>query len=88
MGRLVITHSSYINGLLEWGKLLAKAKGIKTVTPGIIGRTRGKVNKLTFRLSRKTQWGFKVIARNGSSYQEVYIVTELKTTEFQKLLKI
>tara|TARA_Y100001968_G_scaffold321814_2_gene356871 strand:- start:92 stop:361 length:270 start_codon:yes stop_codon:yes gene_type:complete len=87
MGRLVITHSTYIEGLLEWGKKISNQKGIKTVTPGLIGRTKGKVNKLTFRLSRKTNQGYKLIARNKKSFQEVYIVSNLDIIEFKNLVK-
>tara|TARA_Y100001968_G_scaffold130645_1_gene119234 strand:- start:760 stop:1029 length:270 start_codon:yes stop_codon:yes gene_type:complete len=87
MGRLVITHSTYIEGLLKWGKKICDQKGIKTVTPGLIGRTKGKVNKLTFRVCRKTDNGYKLIARNKKSFQEIYIVSNLDTAEFKNLVE-
>tara|TARA_B100000700_G_scaffold247991_1_gene277668 strand:+ start:201 stop:470 length:270 start_codon:yes stop_codon:yes gene_type:complete len=87
MGRLVITHSTYIEGLLKWGQTICNQNGIKTVTPGLIGRTKGKVNKLTFRVSRKTDNGYKIIARNKKSFQEIYIVSNLDTIEFKNLVE-
>ena len=86
MGRLVITHSTYIDGLVKWGESIAKRSGIKTVTPGVIGRTKGSVEKLVFRITRQTKNGYKLIARNKKSYQEVYIVSDLEIKEFRNLL--
>ena len=88
MGRLVLTHSTYLEGLKKWGHQVSKLKGIKTVTPGTIGKTRGKVSRLTIRLSRRTPIGFKLIARNGSTYQEVYIVSDLGIDEFKTLIGV
>ena len=37
MGRLVITHSTYLEGLIPLLKALAREGGINTVTPPVIG---------------------------------------------------
>ncbi len=78
MGRVVITHSSYIKGLLPWLKCLAKEDGIKTVTPATIKRVRGRSPTLQLRLSTTTRAGYKLIARLGSTAQEVFVVTHLE----------
>ena len=87
MARLVLTHSTYIDGLLKWAKKLSKKEGIKTITPGVIGRTKGRVNNLTIRITRETREGFKLIARNGNCFQEIYIVTSLCYSEIKELLE-
>lgn len=86
MGRIVLTHSTYIDGLIKWAKSFSNKEGIKTITPGVLGRTKRRVNQLTIRISRDTREGFKLIARNGNSYQEIYIVTRLKYSEIKELL--
>ena len=86
MARIVLTHSSYIDGLIKWAKSISNNEGIKTITPGIIGRTKGRVNQLTIRITRDTREGFKLIARNGNCYQEIYLVTNLNYHEIKELL--
>ena len=86
MGRVVLTHSTYIDGLIESAKLLAKDKRIKTVIPGVIGKTRGKTNKLIIRISRETKEGYKLIARKGTTYQEIFIVTDLTENALKTIL--
>ena len=87
MGRLVHTHSTYIDGLIKWLKVLQKTKGIKTITPGVITSTRGRSGLLSLKISRKIVGGFKVIARKGSLVQEIYIVTELSKTMLEADIK-
>ena len=86
MGRVVLTHSTYLEGLIEWSKRLAKNENIKTITPGVIGRTKGSTDKLKIRITRKVIGGFKLIARKGSSFQEVYVVTKLDSNQLIKLI--
>tara|TARA_Y100001968_G_C18955150_1_gene524997 strand:+ start:69 stop:329 length:261 start_codon:yes stop_codon:yes gene_type:complete len=86
MGRVVLTHSTYIDGLVNWAKKLAKHEEIQTITPGAIGRTRANSSKFLIRVSRKLNSGYKLIARKGKSYQEIYIVTGLKYEDLLKLI--
>ncbi len=87
MGRLVLTHSTYIDGLIKWGKRVAKNKSIKTLTPGVIGKTKGLSENLDIRITRKTLGGYKLVARKGSMYQEIYIVTSLSEDDLKKIIK-
>jgi hypothetical protein len=41
MGRLVITHSTYIEGLIPVLRKLALEPGIDTITPAVISRVQG-----------------------------------------------
>ena len=87
MGRLVVNHSTYIDGLLLKLKKLSKLDGIRTVTPGVISTTKGKVNQLTIKKSTRIRGGFKLIARRGSSVQEIFIITNLNESEVVKILE-
>ena len=86
MGRLVLNHSTYIEGLIPILEKLALDINIKTVTPAIISRSKGRSPKLIIRLSVKTISGYKAIARKGKTAQEVFITTNLNKDELKKLL--
>ena len=60
---------------------------IKTVTPAIISRVRGRSSKLLIRLSVKTISGYKAIARKGKTAQEVFISTDLSKEELKQIIE-
>ena len=86
MGRLVLNHSTNIEGLIPILQKLAQNKNIKTITPAVISRSRGKSSKLTIRLSVKTINGYKAIARKGKTAQEVFISTDLSKDELKQII--
>ena len=86
MGRLVKTHSTYIEGLIPWLKQLSKQEGISTVTPGEIRRSRGKAEGLQIRISIPIKGGFKLISRKGNVVQEVFVTTHLDIDLVQELI--
>ena len=88
MGRVVLNHSTNIEGLIPVLKKLALNQSINTVTPAIISRARGRSSKLVIRLSVKTINGYKAIARKGKTAQEVFISTDLSKDELKKLLDV
>ena len=88
MGRLVLNHSTNLEGLIPILKKLALNINIKTVTPAAIARVRGKSSKLTIRLSVKTINGYKAIARKGNTAQEVFISTELSKNELKEIIDL
>ncbi|MFM7264444.1 MAG: DUF2103 domain-containing protein [Cyanobium sp.] len=75
MGRVVITHSTYLEGLIPLLRQLAKAEGIDTVTPAVISRVRGRSPSLRLRVSAPILGGYKLVARRGGSAQEVFVIT-------------
>jgi hypothetical protein len=77
MGRLVITHSTYIEGLIPVLRRLVAERDIDTVTPAVISRVRGRAPGLQLRISTPITGGHKLVARRGSSAQEVFVVTPL-----------
>ena len=88
MGRVVLNHSTHIEGLITVLQKLAANINIKTVTPAIISSVRGRSSKLIIRVSIKTINGYKAIARKGKTAQEVFISTDLSKDELKKLLDI
>ena len=86
MGRLVITHSTYLEGLIPLLKKLADEAGIETVTPAVICRVRGRCIGLRLRISTPITGGFKLVARRGTSAQEVFVVTAWERQRLQEHL--
>ena len=87
MGRLVLNHSTNIEGLIPILQKLAKNTNIKTITPGVISRVRGRSSKLIIRLSVKTISGYKAIARKGKTAQEVFISTDLSKNQLKEMIE-
>jgi len=75
MGRVVTTHSTYLEGLIPVLRALATQPGIDTVTPAVICRVKGRSPQLRLKISTPITGGFKVMARRGSSAQEVFVIT-------------
>jgi hypothetical protein len=87
MGRVVITHSTYVEGLIPVLQALARQPGIDTITPAVIARVRGRSPKLQLRISAPINGGHKLVARRGSSVQEVFVVTGLSAESLRPLLE-
>ena len=88
LGRLVLNHSTNIEGLIPILQKLALDINIKTITPAVISRARGKSSKLIIRLSVKTINGYKAIARKGKTAQEIFISTDLSKDELKQIIDI
>ena len=86
LGRVVITHSTYVDGLIPWLKNLAKDRRIQTITPAVINRVKGRSPTLQLRVSTPIRGGYKLMARKGSSVQEVFVVTELEQSQLQQVV--
>jgi len=87
MGRLVLNHSTFVDGLKKVLQKLAKLESIQTVTPAIIGKVKGRSPNLQLRISVPITGGFKLIARKGQTAQEVFIITELSKEDLRKELE-
>ena len=86
MGRLVQTHSTYIEGLILILKKLKVDQNIKTIIPGVISRVKGNSHCLKIKVTRKIRGGYKLIVRKGRSGQELYITTNYKQDELEQLI--
>ncbi|MGE5658692.1 MAG: DUF2103 domain-containing protein [Actinomycetota bacterium] len=82
-GRLVWNHSTHIPGLIPILERLTYKNGIQTITPGVIGKVKGHIPHLTLRVSVPIRGGFKLIARQGKTVQEVFILTSLSQTDLE-----
>ncbi|MBR8826847.1 MAG: metal-binding protein [Gomphosphaeria aponina SAG 52.96 = DSM 107014] len=82
-GRLVWNHSTHIPGLIPILEKLITYQGIQTVTPGVIGRANGHCPQMKLRVSVPILGGYKVIARQGKTVQEVFIITDLSQEELE-----
>ncbi|MDJ0689690.1 MAG: DUF2103 domain-containing protein [Xenococcaceae cyanobacterium MO_188.B32] len=82
-GRLVWNHSTHLPGLIPLLEKLITFQGIHTVTPGEIRRVRGHCPKLRLRISVPIRGGYKVIARQGKTVQEVFIITPLSQIDLE-----
>jgi hypothetical protein len=77
-GRLVWNHSTHLPGLIPILEKLLICPGITTITPGRIKSARGRCPQLTLRISVPIRGGYKAIARQGKTVQEVFILTILE----------
>ncbi|MBE9173519.1 hypothetical protein IQ216_10680 [Cyanobium sp. LEGE 06143] len=86
MGRVVVTHSTYLEGLIPLLRRLARLPRIDTVTPAVISRVKGRSPNLRLRVSTPIRGGHKLVARRGSSAQEVFVVTSCSGEQLQALV--
>ncbi|MDJ0660285.1 MAG: DUF2103 domain-containing protein [Crocosphaera sp.] len=86
-GRLVWNHSTHLDGLIPVLEKLINCTGINTVTPGVISRAKGHCPHLKLRVSVPIRGGYKAIARQGKTVQEVFIVTDLSQKELESAIK-
>ncbi len=86
-GRLVWNHSTHLDGLIPVLEKLIKVTGIGTVTPGVISRAKGHCPHLKLRVSVPIRGGYKAIARQGKTVQEVFIVTDLSQKDLESAIK-
>jgi hypothetical protein len=82
-GRLVWNHSTHIPGLIPVLERLLPYTGIQTITPAVLGRAKSHSPQLQLKVSVPIRGGFKVIARAGKSFQEVFILTNLSKEELE-----
>lgn len=65
---------------------LTRSTGIQTITPAVIGRAKSHSPQLQLKVSVPIRGGFKVIARAGKTFQEVFILTSLSKEELAEAI--
>ncbi|MBV9385519.1 MAG: DUF2103 domain-containing protein [Chroococcidiopsidaceae cyanobacterium CP_BM_ER_R8_30] len=83
-GRLVWNHSTHIPGLIPILERLTQQDCIQTITPGVIGRVKGHCPQMQLRVSVPIRGGFKLIARQGKTVQEVFVLTSLSQDKLEE----
>ena len=76
-----------MEGLIPWLQSLAAEKEIKTITPAVINRVKGRSPLLQLRVSTAIRGGFKLVARRGNTVQEVFVVTQLGKEQLEAVLE-
>lgn len=84
--RLVITHSTYIPGLIKLLEKLACCPEIQTITPAAISRVNSNSPRLRLKVSVPIQGGHKLIARQRKSAQEVFVITQWSKAELEQAI--
>ena len=84
--RLVITHSTYIPGLIKLLEKLALCPEIKTITPAVISRVKSNSPRLRLKVSVPIAGGHKLIARKSRSAQEVFVITQWSKVELEQAI--
>lgn len=87
-GRLVWNHSTHIPGLIPILERLCQQNGITTITPAVIGRVKGHAPQMKLRVSVPIRGGYKIIARQGKTVQEVFILTHLSQDELENAIAV
>jgi len=82
-GRIVWNHSTHLPGLIPILERLTYFEGISTITPAVIGNTKSNIPLLKIKVSVPIRGGFKLIARKGKTFQEVFILTRLEQEELE-----
>lgn len=85
-GRLVWNHSTHLPGLIPILEKLVECEGITTVTPGRIKQTRSHIPKMKLKISVPIRGGYKIIARQGKTVQEVFILSTLDQPELEQAI--
>lgn len=86
-GRIVWNHSTHLDGLIPLLEKLITYEGIGTVTPAVLSRSRSHCPKMKLKVSVPIRGGYKLIARQGKSVQEVFILTNLEKSELELLIE-
>lgn len=85
-GRIVWNHSTHLPGLIPVLERLSEQVGIDTITPAVIGRTKSSAPRLQIKVSVPIRGGFKLIARKGKTFQEVFLLTQLSRTDLEAMI--
>jgi hypothetical protein len=82
-GRIVWNHSTHLPGLIEILERLTTYDGIQTITPAVLGSTKSNMQRMNLKVSVPIRGGFKLIARKGKTFQEVFLLTTLSQEELE-----
>ena len=85
-GRLVWNHSTHLSGLIPILEKLIECEGVTTVTPGRIKKTRSHIPKLKLKISVPIRGGYKIIARQGKTVQEVFVLSTLEQSQLEQAI--
>ena len=87
----IIARSTKTGAVLAVGddakEMLGKThEGIETITPGVIGSSRSHIPHIKLKISVPICGGFKLIARQGKTVQEVFMLTRLTQEDLEEVI--
>jgi hypothetical protein len=85
-GRIVWNHSTHLPGLIPILERLTYFEGIQTITPAVLGSTKSNMHRMNLKVSVPIRGGFKLIARKGKTFQEVFLLTTLSQEELEEAI--
>jgi len=85
-GRVVWNHSTHLPGLIAILTELSEYEGIQTITPAVLGSTKSNMHSLNIKVSVPIRGGFKLIARKGKTFQEVFLLTTLSKEQLEEAI--
>ena len=85
-GRVVITHSTYLPGLIPLLEKLANYPAIQTITPAVSSRVMSNAPQFRLKVSVPITGGHKLIARHRKSAQEVFVITSWSKAELEQAI--
>ncbi|MEM6449863.1 MAG: DUF2103 domain-containing protein [Cyanobacteria bacterium P01_D01_bin.105] len=80
---MVVTHSTYIPGLLSLLDKLSANPKVQTITPAVISRVKSNAPQMRLKVSVPITGGHKLIARQRKSAQEVFVITPMSKEELE-----
>jgi hypothetical protein len=86
MGRIVWNHSTHLPGLIPILERLVRLEEIQTITPAVIGYAKSNSPCLKLKISVPILGGYKLIARKGKTFQEVFVLTSLSQTDLEQAI--
>jgi hypothetical protein len=86
LGRVVITHSTYVEGLIPWLKSLACEKGIQTITPAVINRVRGGAHPFNYVYPPQFAAGTNWLPEKGAASKKFSSSPNWSNHNFKRLL--
>ncbi|GJD12847.1 hypothetical protein Gasu2_69160 [Galdieria sulphuraria] len=84
--RIVVNHSTYIPGLIKSLELLSEEPCVQTIVPGRLRNGKSRSPHLLLRVTTTTPTGYKLLARKGTTVQEVFIVTSAERQFIEEVI--
>ena len=75
-GRVVLNHSTHVEGLIPLLRRVAQLPGVHTVVPGRLSTARCATQGLALRVTTRVPGGYKLLARRGTAVQEVFVTVD------------
>jgi len=80
--RLVLNHSTHLEGLISVLERLAVYESIRKIVPGRLYTARSNAERLSIRVTVPVAGGWKLVARKGTQVQDVFVTLESPSSAY------